>query len=254
MSGKRIVVKIGTNVITRESGSIDITRMSSLVDQIAAVRAKGVETLIVSSGSIACGRGILGNPDGHLDSVESRQLFSAVGQARLTDLYFTLFREYGISVGQILTTKESLTGKRQLINQYNCMSVMLREKIIPVINENDTIAITELMFTDNDELAGLVAHMMKADTLILLSSVAGILSGGEVVREISSESELEKIEFSGKSSRGRGGMSSKAYIALSAATEGIDTYIADGRKDGIIPSILFEPDTAVFTHFIPKEK
>jgi glutamate 5-kinase len=253
MNGKRVVVKIGTNVITRDSGNIDITRMSSLVDQVAEVRAEGYEVLIVSSGSIACGRSLLGNVEDDLSSLDSRQLFSAVGQAKLTDLYFTLFKEYGIAVGQILTTKESLIGKRGRINQCNCMSVMLRENIIPIINENDTIAISELMFTDNDELAGLVAQMMEADTLILLTNVDGVLDHGTVLREVYPDTDIRKYIYEGKSSRGRGGMSSKANTAKAAAAAGIDTFIACGSKENIIPSILLRPGETICTHFFPQK-
>lgn len=260
---RRIVVKIGTNVITRPAdGSIDITRMSEIVDQVAAAHEAGIEVIMVSSGSIACGRSILPHTREPLDSLDQRQLYSAVGQAKLIDLYFTLLKEYGITVGQILTTKESMATGDGLSYQRNCMSVMLRNGVIPIINENDTIAITELMFTDNDELAGLVAEMMNADTLLLLTNVDGIYAAGpdgkldpsRLIRQVSGGDDVERHVQRQKSSRGRGGMLSKESIAARAAAAGIDTYIACGRRAGIITALLHEPESVPATHFIPKEK
>ena len=152
---KRIVVKIGTNVITRNDGSLDITQMSSLVDQISELHKNRFEVIMVSSGSVACGRSLLPGITENLDTLDQRQLFSAVGQAKLINRYYELFREHGIAVGQVLTTKESFGTRRHYLNQRHCMQVMLENGVIPIVNENDTISVTELMFTDNDELSGL---------------------------------------------------------------------------------------------------
>lgn len=258
---KRIVVKIGTNVITRHDGNLDITQMSSLVDQIAEVYNSDNEVIIVSSGAVACGRSLIHENKEELDSLDQRQLFSAVGQAKLIDLYYTLFREHGITVGQVLTTKESLSGKKQMANQYNCMNVMLRNRIIPIINENDTIAITELMFTDNDELAGLVAKMMNANMLVLLTNVDGIfgtkedgtLDSKNLIREVRNGDDVEKYIQKKKSSRGRGGMLSKESIAVKSSESGIETFIANGRRRNIICDLLQRPSETPSTHFIPNK-
>lgn len=117
------------------------------------------------------------HPQKKLDSVDQRQLFSAVGQAKLINRYYELFREHGITVGQVLTTKESFSTRRHYLNQKNCMTVMLENNVIPIVNENDTISVSELMFTDNDELSGLIASMMDAQTLIILSNIDGIYNG-----------------------------------------------------------------------------
>lgn len=172
----RIVIKIGGDVLTRGDGKLDVTRMSTLVDQIAYLRRKGHEIILVSSGSVAGGRGEM-KVSKKLDSVEQRQLFSAIGQVKLVNLYYDLFREYDIHIGQILTMKESFSTRREYLNQRACMEVMIENGVIPVINENDTVSITELMFTDNDELSGLVASMMDADELVILSNVDGIYNG-----------------------------------------------------------------------------
>lgn len=173
---RRIVIKVGSNVLTRDDGRPDTTRISALVDQVARLHRAGTEVILVSSGAVASGRSILGQRAGKLDSVSARQLFSAVGQVKLLNRYYDLFNEYGIVCGQVLTTKESLSTRRQYLNQRNCMETMLANGVLPIVNENDTISVTELMFTDNDELSGLVAAMMNAEALIILSNIDGILT------------------------------------------------------------------------------
>lgn len=172
----RIAVKIGSNVLTRADGTLDVTRMSALVDQIAALHKAGIKVVLISSGAVASGRSEL-SPIKKLDSVDQRQLFSAIGQVKLINRYYELFREYGITVGQVLTMKESFGTRRHYLNQKNCMNVMLDNGVLPIVNENDTISVTELMFTDNDELSGLIATMMDAQALIILSNIDGIYNG-----------------------------------------------------------------------------
>ena len=173
MKQKRIAIKIGSNVLTRANGTLDITRMSALVDQLAFLHKQGFQLVVISSGAVASGRSEL-NLNKKLDSVEQRQLFSAVGQAKLINRYYELFREHGISVGQVLTTKENFGTRRHYLNQRNCMRVMLENNVIPIVNENDTISVSELMFTDNDELSGMIASMMNVQKLIILSNIDGI--------------------------------------------------------------------------------
>ena len=161
MKMKRIAVKIGSNVLTRKDGTLDITRMSAITDQVAELHKRGWEVILISSGAVASGRSEI-NPNHTLDEVSSRQLYSAIGQAKLMGKYYTLFREHGIICGQVLTTKEGLDKADHYQNQQHCMEVMLGERVIPIVNENDTLSITELMFTDNDELSGLMAEMMQS--------------------------------------------------------------------------------------------
>ena len=166
----RIAVKIGSNVLTRADGTLDVTRMSALVDQVAVLHKAGIKIILISSGAVASGRSEL-MPAKKLDSVDQRQLFSAIGQVKLINRYYELFREQGITVGQVLTMKESFGTRRHYLNQKNCMNVMLDNGVLPIVNENDTISVTELMFTDNDELSGLIATMMDAQALIILSNI-----------------------------------------------------------------------------------
>ena len=159
---KRITIKVGSNVLTRFDGTLDITRMSALTDQIAQLHSRGIEVILVSSGAVASGRSEV-HPDMELDSVAARQIFSAVGQAKLMNRYYDLFRSHGIACGQVLTTKSSLELPQHYENQKGCIESLLNCGIIPIVNENDTISITELMFTDNDELSGWMAQMMSCD-------------------------------------------------------------------------------------------
>lgn len=253
---KRIVVKVGSNVLTREDGKLDVTRMSALVDQIAWLRNNGYEVILVSSGAVASGRGEL--KVGHkLDSVEQRQLFSAMGQAKLINLYYDLFREYHIHVGQVLTMKESFATRREYLNQRACMAVMLENGVIPIVNENDTISVTELMFTDNDELSGLIAAMMDAETLIILSNIDGIYNGSpkdatsQVITEVSPDRDLNEYIQQEKSGFGRGGMITKCNIARKVADEGIRVIIANGKRDDILTDLISRPAETLHTEFIP---
>jgi len=173
---KKIAVKVGSNVLTRSDGTLNVTRMSALVDQISELHKQGVSIILISSGAVAAGRSEI-KPDKKLDDVSARQLYSSVGQAKLINRYYELFREHQIPCGQVLTMKENFGTRRLYLNQKNCMEVMLKNGVIPIVNENDTVSVTELMFTDNDELSGLIAAMLDMDALIILSNVDGIYNG-----------------------------------------------------------------------------
>lgn len=256
---KRIVVKVGSNVLTTDAGKLDITRMSALVDQIAWLRWHGYEVVLVSSGAVACGRREL-QVDHHLDSVEQRQLFSAIGQVKLVNLYYDLFREYNMHIGQVLTMKEHFLSEKSYNTQRQCMEVMLANGVIPVVNENDTVSVDELMFTDNDELSGLISQMMGAQTLVLLTNVDGIYTGdpslpeSEVIRSVAAGESLDKYICASKSSAGRGGMESKYNTARKVAESGIKVIIANGNSDDILRRLAEEPEKTLHTEFLPKER
>ena len=207
----RIVIKVGSNVLTRDNGKLDVTRVSAIVDQVAWLKGQGHDVVLVSSGAVACGRREL-KVDHDLDSVEQRQLFSALGQVKLIGLYYDLFREHNLHVGQVLTMKENFEQGEQYDNQKACMTVMLENGVVPIVNENDTVCVTELMFTDNDELSGLIAMMLHADMLVLLSNIDGIYTGNPcdpqstLVRKVEASTDLSQYIQASKSSLGRGGM------------------------------------------------
>jgi glutamate 5-kinase len=257
---KRIAIKIGSNVLARADGTLDITRMSAIVDQVAELQKRGLEIILVSSGAVASGRSEI-KVEKKLDLVSARQLFSAVGQAKLINRYYELFREHHIVCGQVLTTKENFSSRTHYLNQKHCMEVMLENRVIPIVNENDTISVTELMFTDNDELSGLIAAMMGMDVLIILSNVDGIYNGNPSEPGVSIISEIIKgvenlsdyVQMT-KSSFGRGGMLTKCTIAQKVADEGILVIIANGKKENILLQLLDENSPVVCTRFKPAPK
>ena len=231
---KNIAVKIGSNVLTRRDGTLDVTRMSALVDQIAELHSAGMRVVIVSSGAVAAGRSELRGIQG-LDSVSSRQLYSAVGQAKLINRYYDLFSGRGLACGQVLTTKENFATRRHYLNQKHCMEVMLDNDVIPVVNENDTVSMTELMFTDNDELSGLLATMMGCEALVILSNVDGVYTGdptchdSRLIPVIGSGFDASGMISENRSSLGRGGMATKYRTATKLASEGVAVIIEIGR-------------------------
>jgi len=254
---QRIVVKVGSNVLTRDDGKLDVTRMSALVDQIAWLKRNDYEVILVSSGAVACGRREL-KVDHSLDSVEQRQLYSALGQVKLIGLYYDLFREFHIHVGQVLTMKENFQPGEQYENQRACMKVMLENGVLPIVNENDTVSVTELMFTDNDELSGLIAQMMQADTLILLSNIDGIYTGNpddpqsQLIREVEKGADLSQYIQTEKSAFGRGGMHSKYTTASKLSQQGIRVIIANGERENILIDLVERPQETPHTDFKSK--
>ena len=250
----RIVIKVGSNVLTRPDGHLNITRVSAIVDQIAWLKQQGHELILVSSGAVACGRREL-QVNHDLDTVEQRQLFSALGQVKLIGLYYDLFREHGMHMGQILTMKENFEPGEQYDNQQACMRVMLENDVIPIVNENDTVSVTELMFTDNDELSGLIARMMGADMLILLSNIDGIYDGNptdpqsRIIPEVAPGRDLSEYIQTTKSSAGRGGMVSKYTTARRVQQAGIQVIIANGSREQVLIDLITRPDTIPHTIF-----
>ena len=243
-------------MLTRADGTLDMTRISALSDQISTLHKRGIEIVLISSGAVASGKSVM-SVNKKMDEVDRRQLFSAVGQAKLINHYWELFREHGIIVGQVLTTKENFADRHHYLNQRNCMQVMLRNNVLPIVNENDTVSVQELMFTDNDELSGLIATMMDMEALIILSNVNGIYDGDpqstttKIIEKITPEQNIEEFILPQKSSFGRGGMRTKINIARRVAEQGIDVFVANGRSENILLKILdSESSETVYTHFI----
>ena len=257
---KRIAVKIGSAVLTRADGTLDVTRLSSLVDQIAELRHRGIEVILISSGAVASGRGELHlsrKSTLEMDSVEQRQLFSAVGQAKLINRYYDFLREHHIPGGQVLTQKTDFDSEEHRENMRRCMEVMLSHGVLPVVNENDTVCITELMFTDNDELSGLIARLMGADTLILLSNVDGLYNGRpgdegvSLIPVVEAGHDVKEYIQAEKSGAGRGGMQSKCKTAMEVAASGIDVLLARGNRENVLVDLISNALAVPHTHFVP---
>ena len=248
---KRIVIKVGTNVITRE-GRLDEAAIEGIVAQVAELKGKNLEVVVVTSGAVAAGKGILGA--GPSDTREERQVFSAVGQASLMSVYAKLFEARGIRSAQVLVTKGDFRDKEHYANMRACFENLLKAGIVPVANENDAVAVHELGFSDNDELASLIASQLNADAVLFLSSVDGVMANGERISEVDSKS-LESVArhvTKERSSAGRGGMDTKFKLAKKLMEQGITAYVANGTADGVILDIVGEK--SVGTKFVGQEK
>ena len=242
---KRIVVKVGTNVMTNKDNRIVGPILKSLVQQIAKLYEEDVLTVLVSSGSAIAGKEILGDSD-ITDPATRRQVFSAVGQPRMMRHYYSIFHDYGMRCAQVLATKRDFAPGKHRDNMINCYEALLAEGIIPIANEDDAVSLTMSMFSDNDELASLVAELINADMLILLTDTDGLYTGhpddedSEIIRQVKTDQNVEKyIQESEKGEgEGRGGMESKLGIAKSTAAKDIPTYIANGKRENVIVDIV----------------
>lgn len=241
---KRIVVKVGTNVLTKDDGVLDKPIFRQIVVQLARLIEQGWKPVLVSSGAVGAGLSIVGRCD-ITDEAIRRQVLSSVGQASLMKRYYELFHEYDIVCAQVLATKEDFSEGDHYQNMINCFEGLISQQIVPIVNENDVVSLTELMFTDNDELAGLTAQMIGAERLIMLSNVEGLYSGkpgdsgSELISTVTHKDDFFKQYISTeKSGMGRGGMSSKFQIARTAAGQGIETCIANGKRENIILDIV----------------
>ena len=254
---RRVIIKIGSNVITRPNGLPDTERIAHLVDQIAAIKKQGKEVILVSSGAVASGRSLISVTDKY-DAVATRQLLASIGQVKLINTYSHLFEKFDILCSQVLVTKEDFRDRLHYLNMRNCLEILLQHQVIPVINENDVVSVTELMFTDNDELAGLIASMLNAEALIILSNVDGIydgdpkLPGSAVIEEVTGDIDFSSFVSTGRSQFGRGGMITKSTMAQKTAQLGIAVHIANGTKDDILTDVL--ANKAVHTRFVPTKK
>lgn len=253
----RIVIKIGSNVFTQADGLPDLKRIGHLVEQIAEIKKQGKEVILVSSGAVASGRSMITVSD-KSDAVAARQLLASIGQVKLINTYASLFGAFDMLCSQVLVTKEDFRDRLHYLNMRNCLEILLQHQVLPVVNENDVVSVTELMFTDNDELAGLIASMLNAQALIVLTNVDGIydgdpkLPGSKIIAEVDEDTpEFSSFISSGRSQFGRGGMITKSTMSQKVAQLGIAVHIANGTKDNILTDVL--TGKAVHTHFAPNK-
>jgi len=252
---QRIILKIGSNVLTKKDGLPDLERIEHIVEQIAKIKKQGIEVVLVSSGAVASGRSLISVSD-KFDSIATRQLFASIGQVKLINTYAHEFEKYNILCSQVLVTKEDFRDRLHYLNMKNCLKILLQHHVIPVVNENDVVSVTELMFTDNDELAGLIASMLNAQALIVLTNVDGIYDshpneeGAKMIEEVSGK-HIDFSEFvsSDRSQFGRGGMITKSTMAQKIAQLGIGVHIANGTKENILPDLL--SGKIAHTYFVP---
>jgi glutamate 5-kinase len=255
MEPKLIVVKVGTNVLTNKDNRILGPVIKELVRQISVLYERNIMVVLVSSGSAIAGKEILGDTKIEDPSVR-RQVYSAVGQPRMMRHYYSIFHDYGMRCAQVLATKRDFDAGLHRKNMINCYEGLLSEGVIPIANEDDAVSLTMSMFSDNDELASLVAELLDADKLIILSDTDGLYTGhpddedSTMINEVTSDQDVEQyVQASNKKEgEGRGGMGSKLKIAKSTAQKNIPTYIANGKRENVIVDII--DDKEVGTKFI----
>ncbi|EEF59936.1 glutamate 5-kinase [Pedosphaera parvula Ellin514] len=251
----RIVVKLGTGVLTDSRKQPDLAQMEQLVAQVAEQCRAGREVVLVSSGAVGSGMGALGYKKRPAELAEL-QACAAVGQSRLMATYEGLFAKHNINVAQVLLTHEDLQGHERHLNARNTLVTLLKHRVVPIINENDAISFTELKFGDNDKLSALVASMLPADLLVILTTVDGVIEnfGKSEARVISTiqqvDGEIESQVGGTDSETAVGGMTSKIQAAKIVIRSGVPLVIASGRKPNVIEDILKGEDEG--TLFVPQ--
>ncbi|HYO38450.1 MAG TPA: glutamate 5-kinase [Nocardioidaceae bacterium] len=239
VSAARIVVKVGSSSLTSTAGGIDPVRISALVDALAASRARGAEVVLVSSGAIAAGLAPLGLARRPRD-LATQQAAASVGQGLLVRGYNEQFARHGIIAGQVLLTVDDVTRRSHYRNAYRTFARLLEMGVLPVVNENDTVATSEIRFGDNDRLAALVAHLVHADLLLLLSDVDGLYDGNParggatLLPEVASEADLAAVRIgrTGAAGVGTGGMQTKVEAARIATGAGIPVVLTSAARAG----------------------
>lgn len=245
MHKELVVIKVGTNVMTNKDNRIVRPVLNMLVRQIAELYERNIATILVSSGSVSAGKEVLGTSTIQ-DKTQRRQVYSAIGQPRMMRLYYSIFHDYGLKCAQVLPTKRDFSPGEHRRNMIKCYEGLLSEGVIPIANEDDAVSLTMSMFSDNDELASLIAQLMNADKLIILTDIDGLYTGhpnadsSDLVAYVNPKENLDKyIKDSNKlEEEGRGGMGSKLDYAQQAAAKSIPTYIANGKKDHTIIDII----------------
>lgn len=245
----RIVVKVGTSVLTDASGRLVPSRLEALTAQIVACGRQGRQPVLVSSGAIACGMAKL-NLTRRPKGIAQLQACAAIGQSELMHLYTVAFGAHGIMTAQILLTQDDLANKHRFANAKQTLLTLLHRRVVPVVNENDTVAVEEITFGDNDRLAALVAVAVDAQLLVLLSDVDGLLQDGKLIERIETlnHSHREAIRSSTRETT-RGGMSSKLDAARIVGHHGIPMIIANGTRASALSDLL--AGQPVGTLFVP---
>jgi glutamate 5-kinase len=245
MCKERIVIKVGTNVMTNKDNRIVRPVLRRLVKQIAELYERDIMTILVSSGSAIAGKEVLGKSK-IKDVTQRRQVYSSIGQPRMMRLYYDIFHDYGMKCAQVLPTKRDFSPGIHRQNMISCCEGLLSEGVIPIANEDDAVSVTMSMFSDNDELASLIAQLINADKLIILTDIDGLYTGhpeadsSDLIKNVNPEEDLDKyIQDNNKAEgEGRGGMGSKLDYAQQAAAKNIPTFIANGKKDNTVIDII----------------
>lgn len=252
----RVVVKLGTGVLTDAQKQPDLAQMRQLVAQLASLRKRGLEVVLVTSGAVGSGMGVLGLQTRPTD-LPAQQACAAVGQSRLMSTYEKLFKPHKLAVAQVLLTHEDLESHDRHFNARETLNELLKRGVVPIINENDAVSVTELKFGDNDKLSALVATLLTADLLVILTTVEGVIShfGEPDARRLSLIENItvgiESLAGGTTSATAVGGMRTKIQAARIVVRAGIPLVIASGYKRHVLRSVLackdegtlFSPDS-----------
>ena len=258
MEKKRIVVKIGTSTLTEGTPKLHLPRIIALAQQIADLTAQGEQVALVSSGAIAVGRERLDYPD-LPKSIPAKQMLAAIGQPRLMNVYEQLFDIYDLKVAQVLLTREDISDRKRYINARNTLESLLDQGVVPVVNENDTVATEEIRIGDNDNLSALVANLIEADLLVILTDQEGIYTANpekvkdaQLIEEISGPEIPAEVWAAAGGSRnnlGTGGMHTKLEAADVARKSGTEVVIASGSEPDVLKRLV--DGEALGTHISP---
>ena len=254
-SAKRLIIKVGSSLVTNDGRGLDHAAIQNWAAQIASLRKMGREVILVSSGAIAEGMQRLGFAKRPTE-IDELQACAAVGQMGLAQIYETSFRQHDIGTAQVLLTHADLADRERYLNARSTLRTLLRFGIVPIINENDTVVTDEIKLGDNDTLGALVANLIEADALIILTDQAGLFSADPrknpdaefIHHAIAGDARLEEMAGGAGSSIGRGGMLTKILAAKRAAASGAHTVIAWGREPEILVRLL--QGEAIGTHLI----
>ena len=254
---RRVVIKIGSTVVADYDSGVNRRRISAICGELAGLMGRGLEVVVVTSGAVASGMGKLGLTE-RPRAIELKQASAAVGQSSLMRMYEDGLARRGIAVGQMLLTSSDLADRRRFLNARNTLGKLMEYGVIPIINENDTVSVEELKFSDNDNLAALVTNLAEADTLVILSDVDGLYDkdpanrGARLIGEVAAVTpEVERMAGGSCSRLGTGGMASKLMAVKKAVARGTSCFIINGKKAGNIAA-LFDGG-AVGTCFMPSD-
>ncbi len=256
---KRIVLKIGSSLVASREHGLDTDRIERFAEELTALKKDGLEVLVVSSGAIVSGVKKLGFKS-YPKSLPLKQAAAAVGQSRLMWAYEKAFERLGQSVAQVLLTHQELADRRLFLNARHTLTALIELGVVPVINENDTVAVDEIRFGDNDALAGQVAHLVDADLLVILSDVDGLFTDDPRVNRSATliplvsdiTPDIEKRAGASRSFEGTGGMATKVETAKHAAEYGVATLILNGDKPSLLSAALRGAEAG--TLFLPRER
>jgi glutamate 5-kinase len=245
MGDQRLVIKLGTSVLTNETRRLSRQRMLEIVQQVVTVYHRGYEVIVVSSGAQAAGREVLGYPDLG-KSVPAKQMLSAIGQTRLMQIYSSLFDIFNITVGQVLLTRGDLNDRHRYLNARDTLLTLIDHRIVPIVNENDATATEEIRVGDNDNLSALVANLLDANQLIILTDQPGLYTAdprthtdAELIPVVARIDERTRALAGGAGTdMGTGGMATKIEAAQLASRSGTTTIVAAGREPDVITRIL----------------